>query len=217
VLGDLFYHLGVAAGGFGPRLTGKHGAGASAAGLRHDLPGPGPEDPEDPGDAPLGHAGGLVAGAAGAWLIAKVLRPRPVSWTRVVLAGVAATFLADMAVRAFDRDRAAGRIPLADDPESLLRKFGAGIATAAGYAALLYPRLPGSPLARGLAYGAMEVAAAPRGGLVRMAADIPGLRYPLQGLALPEEDDASPYAHLAFGLGLGLFYRYDPGDDESDE
>jgi hypothetical protein len=212
VLGDLFYHLGAAVGGLGARFSGKPSAATGHAG--HDA---GVYDPET-GDVVdleahengLGHAGELMVGATGAWLVARVLRPGPVSWTRVVIAGIAATFLADLAARTLDDGshgaRANGR---ADDPETLLRRYGAGIAISAGYASLLYPRLPGPPLLRGLAFGALEVAAAPRGGLVRLASETPGLQFPLQGLALPLDDDAGPLASLAFGLGLGLFYRAD--------
>jgi hypothetical protein len=224
VLGDLFYHLGAALGGLGAQLPGKHGAATGhtdpEAGA-YDLDA-GIYDPEtgavmdlETDEAGLGHAGELVAGAAGAWLVARVLRPGPVSWTRVVIAGIAATFLADLAARTLDDGRGeegasdpVGRAA-GDDPEALLRRYGAGIALSAGYASLLYPRLPGPPLLRGLAFGALEVAAARRGGLVRLAAETPGLRFPLQGLALPPDDDTGPLAHLAFGLGLGLFYRAD--------
>jgi hypothetical protein len=231
VLGDLFYHLGAALGGLGAQLPGKHGAA-----MGHTDPDAGIYDPDagiydldagiyDPetgavmdletDEAGLGHAGELMAGAAGAWLVARVLRPGPVSWTRVVIAGIAATFLADLAARTLDDGRgeegASDRVgrPAGDDPEALLRRYGAGIALSAGYASLLYPRLPGPPLLRGLAFGALEVAASRRGGLVRLAAETPGLRFPLQGLALPPEEDTGPLAHLAFGLGLGLFYRAD--------
>jgi hypothetical protein len=212
VLGDLFYHLGAALGGLGARLSGKPGAATSHAGQEAGVYDPETGDVLDLEDHEdeLGHAGELMVGATGAWLVARVLRPGPVSWTRVVIAGIAATFLADLAARTLDDGshgaRANGR---ADDPETLLRRYGAGIAISAGYASLLYPRLPGPPLLRGLAFGALEVAAAPRGGLVRLASETPGLRFPLQGLALPLDDDAGPLAALAFGLGLGLFYRAD--------
>jgi hypothetical protein len=106
---------------------------------------------------------------------------------------------------------------MADDPEAMLRRLGGGVAVAAGYASLLYPRLPGSPLVRGLAFGALEVAAAPTGGLVRMAGDVPGLRFPLQALAVPEEEGRGPIAHMAFGLGLGLLYRYDEDEEQEDD
>lgn len=196
MLGDLFYQLGTAVGGLGAHLPGKPGAD---------------EAPDDPLDAdafpPLGHAGGMVAGATAAWILARVLRPRPVRWTRVVVAGVAATVLADFAARTLDPELRDRRPLLQDDPDVMFRRLAGGVAMAAGYASLLYPRLPGPPLLRGLAFGALEVAAAPSGGLVRMAADAPGVRYPLQPLALEAEEDPGPVAHLAFGLGLGLFYR----------
>lgn len=212
MLGDLFYHLGAAVGGLGAQLSGKPGAetayGGPGVGLR-DTDDDELGDVDDVGPHALGHTGELVAGAAGAWLVTRVLRPGPVSWTRVVIAGVAATFLADLAARTLDGRRSARTAPADDDAQALFQRFGAGIAIAAGYASLLYPRLPGPPLLRGLAFGVFEVAAASRGGLVRMAAETPGLRFPLQGLALPLNDDAGPAAHMAFGLGLGLFYRAD--------
>jgi hypothetical protein len=210
VLGDLFYNLGVAVGELGSRLPGKPGAGFDVSRVWGG--------DEDEASGAAGHPGGLVAGAAGAWVLARALRPKPVSWTRVVIAGVAATLLAELAARVFADTRPDHDGDVGHDPETLLRRYGSGIATAAGYAALLYPRLPGSPLVRGLTYGALEVAAAERGGLIRMASEVPGLRFPLQGLAVPDEGDPGPFSHLAFGLGLGLFYRHDPpAEDEEEE
>jgi hypothetical protein len=119
-----------------------------------------------------------------------------------------------------------GRLPYAEDPDELATRLGAGIAVAAGYAAIVYPRLPGPPLLRGLAFGALEIAATPRGGLVRLAAKAPGIRFPLQALAMPVDEDAGPLSHLAYGLALGLLYHdgrdepeeeedgFDPDDDE---
>lgn len=215
MLRDLFYHLGTVVGSLGSPVTGKHGAaGAEPApgGSADAVPGDGVAD-TDPTDA-LGHAGSLVTGAGGAWLASRLLRPRPVSWTRVVIAGVAATFLADLAERTLDTDRDRPRTPLTDDPEALLRRFGAGVAIAAGYASLLYPRLPGPPLLRGLAFGALEVATAPRGGFVGLAGEAPGVRFPLQALAAPMGDEAGPVARMAFGLGLGLFYQHGSAEDD---
>lgn len=225
MLGDLFYQLGVTLGGLGDRLRGKGGAGATGG---REVAVYDPEtgdvyDIDDPGEAGAGDAAqagesALVA-AAGAWLVARLLKPKPVSWPRVILAGIAATALADLVGRAMEDGAAPGRRPYADDPEELLARLGAGVAVAAGYASLLYARLPGSPLFRGLTFGALEVAAAPRGGLVRMASEAPGIKFPLQALALPVDEDAGPLSHLAYGLGLGLFYRYhvDEGDDDGDD
>jgi hypothetical protein len=220
VLGDLFYQLGTLVGGLGPHLPGKAGAGFSEA--------PGDAAVYDPetgivtdGDDPLGEARHLAAAAGAAWLASRVLRPRGVSWPRVVIAGVAATFLADLVGRALDPARPQGGEAgaLDADPEVLVRRYAAGIAMAAGYAALLYPRLPGPPLLRGLAFGALDVAASPRGGLAGLVAETPALRFPLQELVLPEDEPAptGPMAPLAFGLALGLFYRYEADDEAHDD
>jgi hypothetical protein len=232
VLGDLFYQLGTVLGGLDSHLPGKHGAGANdEAGPSPSAPpaaSAGPATPDaDHLDGDLHHvmdsAGGVMTTAAVAWLAGRVLRPRPVRWTRVVLAGVAATVIADVVARTLDARSAPPRPLFDDDPEMMLRRFGGGIAMAAGYAALVYPRLPGPPLLRGLAFGALEVAAAPRGGLARMAAETPTLRFPLQNLALPLDEDelATPLSRLAFGLGLGLFYQdlraHHSGDDDLED
>lgn len=203
--GDLFHSLGSAIGRLEARMGRNPGTRAKAS------------RPADTGQSELvADAAGTAANAAIAttagWLLSRVFRPRPVGWPRVILAGVAATTLGEMVGRTTDREVGRGRVPYADDPEELLGRYGAGIALTAAYAALLYPRLPGSPLLRGLAFGALEVFAAPRGGLGRIAADAPGLKFPLQTLALPVDEDAGPLSHLAFGVGLGLFYRYEPGE-----
>ena len=138
----------------------------------------------------------------------------------MIVAGVAATALADLVGRSLENRPASGARPYAENSEELLARFGAGIAIAAGYAALLYPRIPGSPLFRGVTFGALEIVAAPRGGLVTLASSARGLRFPLQALATPIDEDAGPLSHLAFGLGLGLFYRNGRSrrhDEDSDE
>lgn len=213
MLGDLFYQLGHALGGLDAQIRGKGGAtdvdpGREVAvydpdtGEVHDVD-------ADEGEV-LEHA---LVSVAGAWLLARLLRPRPVSWPRAILAGIAGTALADLIGRSMEDEPSPGRRPYADDPEELVARFGAGVAVAAGYAALFYPRIPGSPLFRGLVFGALEIAAAPRGGLVGLASAAPGIRFPLQALALPMDEDAGPFSHLAFGLGLGLFYRSGGGRD----
>ena len=193
MLGDVLYRVGEAIGGLESRVRG------STPGL--------PEDRDVAVDA------ALSAGAA--WLVARLLRPKPIRWPRVILAGLGGALLSEMVGRLQGDDADPERLPYAEDPAELAGRMAAGVAVAAGYASLLYPRLPGSPLVRGLAFGALEIAAAPRGGLVRLAAEAPGVRFPLQALALPVDEDASPVAHLAFGLALGLLYR-DGGSDDQD-
>lgn len=220
MIGDLFYRIGtlvgtgvgaiesrVAADDDSSRLTTSNLADPSN---RSGAPNPVAAGADD-GDM-LVHS---ILGATAGWVVKKSLRPRSVSWPRVVVAGIGATVLADVVGRALgpdteDRDRAYD-----EDPDALLVRLGAGIAVAAGYAALLYPRLPGSPLTKGLIFGAMEVAAAPHGGLVRVATDTPGLKFPLEDLAVPIDDGVGPLANVAFGVGLGLLYR--PRLDGSDE
>lgn len=209
MLGDLLFRLGATVGSLESQLRGSNGARGGVrrqvavydtdTGEVHDL--------HDEGSDTIENA---ALAAAGAWLFSRLLRPRDVSWPRVVLAGIAATALADLVGRVGDDDRETERLPYAEDPEELAARFGAGIAIAAGYAAILYPRIPGSPLFRGLVFGALEIAAAPRGGLVALAAKAPGVKFPLQTVALPIDEDSGPLSHLAYGLGLGLFYRYDP-------
>lgn len=235
MLGDIFYSVGTLAGRaiatVEHRLRAtdpaRNGSGSDDAGQPDSGPasersptGDGPRldssgDPDDSRDGEL--LVNAVIGSATAWVVKKLLRPRSVSWPRVVVAGIGATFLADLTGRALgasdpDRDRA-----YAADPDALLVRFGAGIAMAAAYAALLYPRLPGSPLTRGVIFGAMEIAAAPHGGLVRVATDTPGLKFPLKDLAVPIDEHAGPLEALAFGVSLGLLYQPDLGDHDGHE
>lgn len=213
MLGDLLYRLGATVGTLEAHLM---GADAPPGGSRREVAVYDPESGEvhDLDDDAHDTMESAALAAAGAWLFSRLLRPRDVSWPRVVFAGIAATALADLVGRARDEGSAAADLPYARDPEELMGRFGAGIAIAAGYAALLYPRIPGPPLFKGLVFGALEIAAAPRGGLVRLATEAPGIRFPLQTLVLPIDEDASPVSHLAFGVALGLLYRYDYHSDD---
>ena len=221
VIGDLFYRLGTLAG------TGLGAVQSQIPLLDDDPEGTDPDDTDAGGDPEVvddtddgGFLVDSIIGGVAAWLVKTALRPRSVSWPRVVVAGIGATVLADVVGRALgpdadDRDRAYGR-----DPDTLFVRYGSGIAMAAGYAAVLYPRLPGSPLTRGLIFGAMEVAAAPHGGLARVVTDTPGLKFPLKDLAVPVGEDDGALANMAFGVGLGLLYRpslHDDGHDDPDD
>ena len=212
MVGDLAYRIGTLVG---------TGVGVIERGFpEDDDPGDGSaSDADDPAAPDAGSDGNgspfedgdllvhSVLGATAGWLVKKTLRPRSVSWPRVVVAGIGATVLSDLAGRALGPDSADRNDAWGRDPDALLVRLGAGIALAAAYAALLYPRLPGSPLARGLMFGAMEIAAAPHGGLVRVATETPGLKFPLKDLAVPIDEDAGALANLTFGLALGVLYR----------
>lgn len=222
MLSDVFFRLGEAIGGLEAQVRGTAFADdEDLAGS--ERPGGDPAEAGAPADsdAPLTdqemadatRQAALTAGAA--WLASRLLRPKPIRWPRVIVAGAAASLLADLVGRMQD-DAPGPELSYAENPAELLGRVSAGIAIAAGYASIVYPRLPGSPLLRGLAFGALEVAAAPRGGLVRLAAQAPGVRFPLQTMALAVDEDASPAAHLAFGLALGFLYR-DGGVHEDEE
>lgn len=223
MVGDLAYRIGTLVGtGVGVVERGIPTPEEPVTDGAPDAP-----DPDDPGaeNEAAGNGGLLddgdllvnsVLGAAAGWMVKKVLRPRRVSWPRVIVAGIGATVASDLVGRvlgpdAEDRDRAYD-----EDPDALLVRLGAGIAMAAGYASLLYPRLPGSPLAKGLVFGVMEIAAAPHGGLVRVASETPGLKFPLRDLAVPIDEDAGPLSAVTFGLALGLLYRPGSDDDEAE-
>lgn len=217
MFGDLIYSLGTLAGtGLGlveSRLAPAEPGAASPESM--DDPRPAGDDDrrraadDDGGEGLLVDA--VIAGTA-AWVIKKSLRPRSVSWPRVVAAGIGATVLADAVGRVLGTGATDGERAYEDDPDALLVRLASGVAVAAGYAALLYPRLPGSALTKGLIFGAMDLAAAPHGGLVRVAAETPGLKFPLKDLAIPGEHDPGLPATLAFGLALGFLYRPDLDD-----
>lgn len=228
MLSDVFFRLGEAIGDLESQVRGTAGADFEDFEVLDDdaaaAAGPAADRDETLSDRDMAEAARRAALTTGVALLAsRLLRPKPIRWPRVILAGAAGSLLADMVGRMQD-DAPGPELSYAANPAELLGRVSAGIAIAAGYASILYPRLPGSPLLRGLVFGVLEIAAAPRGGLVRLAGQAPGLRFPLQTLALPVDEDASPGAHLAFGLALGLLYRdgrnYDddePEDEYDDE
>lgn len=156
--------------------------------------------PATPGAA----AGAAIGAVAGGWVLARLLRPASVHWPRVVLAGIAGTVLADLAAT-LERREGADERPFPPGPDDLPR-YAAGVATAAAYASLLYPRLPGSPLTRGLLFGALEAAASEAGGTFELLRRLsPQLAFPLESLASPGLPPGGPLAGVAFGVGLGLY------------
>lgn len=183
--------------------------------------------------------GTAIGLAATSWLLARLFRPRPIHWPRAILAGIVGTALTELASAARERlaststagpvtptrvdtslpspATASGNAALAPPPR--YEPYGpldyaAGIATAAAYAALLYPRLPGRPLTRGLIFGALEAVAAPLGGTFAALRRLsPHIALPIEALTpITGLADRDPLAPLAFGLALGL---YRGADDET--
>jgi hypothetical protein len=156
---------------------------------------------------PLGPSAALTIGSlAAGWLLSRLIRPRPVNWPRAVLAGVAGTALADFALllsqRTPEQDRPAPFPPRLED----LPRYAAGVATAAAYGSQIYPRLPGSPLTRGLIFGTVEAVVADNGGALGLLQRVaPQFKLPLGPLAAYESPPRGTIASLAFGLGLGLY------------
>lgn len=218
---SLFHGIGYALEELDQRVFGKGSAAASpdrageAPGVGEALP-PEPAPEAEPAD-PFEHMeelGAALGVAAGGWLVARLLRPRPVSWPRVILAGLTATALYDL-VHYMERrllvepepGKGAALEPREAPADTLLR-YAAGLGTAVAYASILYPRLPGSPLTRGLIFGAVDAATLETGGALGLLRQVaPQVAFPLERLAGPLSAHGSPLAHLAFGFGLGVVYR----------
>lgn len=149
-------------------------------------------------------AGAALATTAVGWLLARVFRPRRVRWSRAILAGVAGTALAEL-TGLLEPHGAAERPVFPPRPEDIPR-YAAGIITAAAYASVFYPRLPGSSLTRGLTFGALETATRNSGGAVGLLRRIaPDTSFPLETFMLPGLPRVGPLAGLAYGIGLGLY------------
>lgn len=152
---------------------------------------------------------GLALGTfAVGWVLSRVLRPHPINWPRAIAAGVAATALADL-VGSIEPDPEGEVTHFPPGAEDLPR-YAAGIATAAAYAAQIYPRLPGSPLTRGLIFGTAEASLAGSGGALGLIQRYaPQLRLPLGSLASQTSPSRGALASLAFGIGLALYAEKD--------
>lgn len=160
--------------------------------------------PEEEGDdvASAGYALGTLAAG---WVLSRIIRPHPVNWPRAVLAGVAATALADL-VGSLGRSETTERRPAFPPTAEDLPRYAAGVATAAAYGSQIYPRLPGSPLTRGLIFGTVEATMAESGGALGLVQRyVPQLRLPLASLASHAAPQRSALASLAFGVGLALY------------
>lgn len=210
MMGELFYRVGYAVGQIesyvARRSDDADGDEAPPRPPRREarVPAPRPERHHD-GEDMRGQMEEALKDAAETWFVSRILRPRHVSWPAVIFAGLTATALSDLVAYFTDPER---HDPYDDDAEELLARYGAGIASTAAYAAILYPRLPGAPLTRGLTYGLLDVVTEPEGGIIAIARRLaPQLRFPLKPFAMPVNEEAGALARMAFGLALGLFYR----------
>ncbi|MEE8148083.1 MAG: hypothetical protein V3T24_10800 [Longimicrobiales bacterium] len=96
-----------------------------------------------------------------------------------------------------------------DEAPDLGHELLEGAARGVLYGAVVEPRLLGSPLTRGLAFGVVEYAVAPWGGLDEvLGAASPRRTMPILGaLMAVEKAPAESFTdHLVFGVVLGLLY-----------
>jgi hypothetical protein len=77
------------------------------------------------------------------------------------------------------------------------------------YAAIVEPRVPGPSLLQGSAYGALEYALTPWGGLEELAGPAaPHRRIPALGVLLRGRgEDEELLQHLVFGVALAILYE----------
>jgi hypothetical protein len=131
-------------------------------------------------------------------------RPGLLGLGRASAAGAAAAFLAELL-----RPALAGEgsdAPRKDDIADLLL---AGAGRGLIYAAIVEPRIPGPSLLQGSAYGVLEWALTPWGGLEGVAGPAtPQGRVPiLSTLLRGRKEEEELLEHLAFGIALALLYR----------
>lgn len=170
-----------------------------------------PHEPLAAADSSAPSECGAIAAMAGGFALRLLLRPRPVNWPRAIFAGVAGTACADLTsallVRFENEADAADSPPWCNDPAEIIARYLSGVARAAAFGAIVYPRVPGLPMTRGLLFGLVDAASAEAGGAIELLKDLaPGLRLPLANLHSPLEAQG-PLPHLAYGLGVGLIYR----------
>lgn len=211
VLDNVFYSIGYALGEAESRLAGvtaqrgEAGSGPEAEGEDVDAARSSTVVAETmlPRGAPPDLTGAALGAAAAAWLLARALRPHPVRWPRAILAGVAGSALA---AAAEPIDRRLGTVPPEAPAMDGSVRLAAGIAAAVAYASLLYRRLPGTPYARGLIFGAIEAATRPVGGTFGILRRLsPHIAIPFETLASTFAPARGPVSAVAFGIGLGLY------------
>jgi hypothetical protein len=124
---------------------------------------------------------------------------------RAGAAGAAAAFLAELA-----RPALTGKATVTPLEQELTDILLAGAGRGLLYAALVEPRLPGPPLLQGAAYGSLEYALTPWGGLSELAgAKAPQAKVPALAVLLKDRGaDEHLVEHVAFGVALALLYQH---------
>lgn len=122
---------------------------------------------------------------------------------RAGAAGAAAAFLAELIRPALTGKRSEATIE-----EELTDILLAGAGRGLLYAALVEPRVPGPPLLQGAAYGGLEYALSPWGGLGELAGSkAPHGKVPALSVLLKDRGaDEQLVEHIAFGVALALLY-----------
>ncbi len=131
-------------------------------------------------------------------------RPGGLGLTRAALAGAGAALALSLLRNGMNGTPEVGRRPY--DPTAELLT---GAARGMLYGAVLEPRLPGSPLLRGAAFGVIEYVTSPFGGLdAILGASGPHRTMPIIAALLGSSDSVaeSMADHVAFGVTLGLLY-----------
>jgi hypothetical protein len=131
-------------------------------------------------------------------------RPGALRLTHAALAGAGAA-LALSLFRNGKTGGAEGGQSTHDPTEALLRGAARGML----YGSVLEPRLPGSPLLRGAAFGVMEYVASPFGGLDSiLGASSPHRTIPILAALVGTSDSTAETLtdQVAFGITLGLLY-----------
>lgn len=176
------------------------------------------------GTSPTGEPWDAVIAAASAAMIGKMLETmpkqrklRPGRMVRAAAAGAGAALARELL-----RPMMSGEQPATTFAERARHAALSGSARGLLYGALVDPRIPGPPLIRGAAYGAIEHLVSPLGGLTALAGPMaPHRRLPFaaelfEGL---EHEQQTLMDHIVFGVAMAVLYGARPSDAraEADE
>jgi hypothetical protein len=158
-------------------------------------------------------AGTLISRLLGIWPSRG--RPGVARLARAAAAGAGAAVLRELLHPLL---RGEARLP--EWQGDLGERMAAGAARGLLYGSVADPRLPGSPLLRGLSYGTAEYLLSPFGGLKGVVGKhAPHRRIPLLAPVVDELEagEETVLDHLAFGVILALLYGDDVSSGMGDE